>query len=379
MSLRVIVDENMPAVEEHLPASVDVQRLPGREIQPLDLARADALLVRSVTRVDQALLQRSPLQFVGSATSGIDHIDRDYLASRQIAFQHAPGANANSVVEYVLAAIAAIDGHLEGLLQGNRVGVVGYGHVGRSLVARLQALGISCRVSDPWLDQAEVPQAASLNEILQCEVICLHPELTSRRPWPSHHLLGEAELALLRQGQLLINASRGPVVDNAALLQRLQARDAPAVVLDVWEGEPAFNPDLLQLVNIGTAHIAGYSLDSKRLASAMLCRALCDHFGLADVSGQAPDTGRAPLSFTPRLEPAQQIRHLLGQRYDIGEDDRLLRSLQDDRARGFDRLRRDYRERRELAGSQLQSSGLDANAIALLRALGCSSAGSAEA
>ncbi len=371
MTITVVVDENMPAVEDYLDPSVVVRRLPGRQLTAEDVAAADALLVRSVTRVDQRLLAGSQVRFVGSATSGFDHIDRNYLAACSIPFSYAPGANANSVVEYVLAAIGAIDDYLERLLAGGRVGVVGYGHVGKALVARLQALGVDYRVSDPWLEETEVPNVATLAEVLACDVISLHPELTREQPWPSYHLLAERELAQLQSGQLLVNASRGPVINNTALLRRLQAGNAPAVVLDVWENEPSFDTELLAQVEIGTAHIAGYSLDSKCLASAMVCRELSRHFRLQQPAGDSADRN-ATLQPDPGVEGAAQLlRHLLAQCYVIADDDRLLRSLRGDVATGFDQLRRHYRERRELAGSLVDENGLDGAARSLVNALGC--------
>ena len=245
MTLHILSDENIPAVEYFLGDSGVVRQLRGRDMRAADLDGVDVLLVRSVTRVNEALLAGSAVQFVGTATSGVDHIDRDYLDQQGIGFAHAPGSNANSVVEYVLAAIASVPGKLEQLLAGGSVGIVGYGHIGSMLAARLRALGIEHRVYDPWLDQQLLSQPATLAEILACDVVTLHPELTRELPWPSFHLLGESELACLDANCLLINASRGPVLDNQALLRLLLAGHGPVSVLDVWEGEPALDHELL--------------------------------------------------------------------------------------------------------------------------------------
>ncbi|HEY6132122.1 MAG TPA: 4-phosphoerythronate dehydrogenase, partial [Halioglobus sp.] len=274
MSLRILVDENIPAAEHFLGAVGQVRYVNGRMIERSQLQSVDVLLVRSVTRVDEALLSGSPVKFVGTATSGIDHIDRDYLQRRGIAFAHAPGANANSVVEYVLAAIATVGDKLEQLLAGGVAGIVGYGNIGKAVAARLAALNIRYLVYDPWLDQDAVPCAAELNQILDCDLVSLHPELTAAQPWPSHHLLGASELRRLRPDTLLINASRGQVIDNSALLARLEAGRGPLTVLDVWAGEPNISWDLLQRVTLGTAHIAGYSLDGKLRATRMLSDAV---------------------------------------------------------------------------------------------------------
>ncbi|NQX89836.1 MAG: 4-phosphoerythronate dehydrogenase, partial [Halioglobus sp.] len=218
MTLKIVADENIPGLQRDPDHGVKLSRVAGRGIQAEHLTDADILLVRSVTRVDQSLLSESPVRFVGSATSGFDHIDRTYLQRRGIVFAHAPGANANAVVEYVLTAIAAVGDTLEELLHGAAVGIIGYGHVGSALAARLHDLGIDHKVYDPWLDPAVVGSAASLDDVLDCSVVTLHPELTHAKPWPSYHLLGAEELSQLRPNTLLINASRGAIIDNQALL-----------------------------------------------------------------------------------------------------------------------------------------------------------------
>lgn len=375
--LRIVCDENIAAVRELLGACGEVVPLSGRAIDRASLAGADALLVRSITRVDQALLDSTPVRFVGSATSGFDHVDRAYLAAAGIAFAHAPGSNANSVVEYVLAAIAAVDDFWERLEQGARVGIVGYGHVGRCLAGRLQALGFACRVSDPWLQPGEAPQTASLEEVLACDVISLHCSLTRKQPWPSYHLLDEASLSALGAGQLLINASRGAVIEQPALQRRLAAGRGPVTVLDVWENEPLVDPQLLQQVRIGTAHIAGYSMDGKLDGTRRLRQALVAEFGLDQSVLQDPGgTGLPPVELSTPLTGASLARELIASRYAIAHDDRLLREVINEpaarRGAAFDDLRRDYRARRELAGSVVRMAGATGAQKQLIAALGCS-------
>tara|TARA_R110000823_G_scaffold130015_21_gene258146 strand:+ start:3298 stop:4443 length:1146 start_codon:yes stop_codon:yes gene_type:complete len=372
----VLADENIPQVEATLGPTFRVQRFRGRELSAERVAEADALLVRSVTPVHAGLLERSSVRFVGTATSGLEHIDRDYLSSRGVGFAHAPGANANSVVEYVLAAIAHCDGMLERLLDDGRVGVVGYGHIGRALVSRLHALGIASCVYDPWLPRESVPNAADFATVLGCDVISLHCELTHRKPWPSRHLIHLAELEAIAPQSLLINASRGSVVDNAALLRHLRRRQGPAVVLDVWEGEPDINAALLDYVSLGTAHIAGYSYDGKLRATQMLCAALAAHMRCMLPGNIAVAPATNVLWVRPGLAGAQLLRFLLTARYDIAADDALLRQAVAPNAmapapQGFDRLRREYPERRELAGSTVSGVDLDAEAVALVEAMGC--------
>lgn len=375
MTLRIFADENIPGLQEYLGEAVSITRFSGRQLSPEDLCDADALLVRSVTPVNEKLLAQTRLGFVGSATSGIDHIDQGYLAAAGIHFSHAPGSNANSVVEYVLAAIAVAGDRLERLLQGGRVGIVGYGHVGKCLAARLQALNIAYSIYDPWLEQSAIAEYADLEEVLGCDVVSLHCELTTAQPWPSHHLLNHTTVGQIAAGALLINASRGSVVQQSALLQRLATGDFCAV-LDVWEGEPDIDVALLQRVRLGTAHIAGYSADGKALATRMLCDALAAHFNLTDIPARNFLPALPGLSVAEGLHGAAMVRALLQSRYDIQQDDASLRrcaaSTQGTSLGSqFDQLRRDYPVRRELAGSTVLTAGLSSADQQLVAALGC--------
>lgn len=356
----------------------EVRTSAGRDINASMLADVDVLLVRSVTSVNEELLTGTSVKFVGSATSGLDHIDRQYLKNAGIEFTYAPGANANSVVEYVLAAIAAIEKKLEQLFSGGSVGIVGYGHVGKALARTLRALEIDIRICDPWLDMDDVSENASLDEVLKCDVVTLHCELTDEQPWPSHYLLDETTLVKLADNALLINASRGSVIDNNALLARLKQRLDLRVALDVWEGEPTLNSKLLRAADLGTAHIAGYSLDGKQEATRMLHRAAVQHFSAGVVASINPKQNESgankPLTTAASvLSPADLVRHLIQAKYDIRQDDALLRQAtankeSADSAAGFDRLRKTYRDRRELAGSPVDYSG---EHMSILRALGC--------
>jgi erythronate-4-phosphate dehydrogenase len=376
LKLSVLTDENIPAVEKYFGEFASVRHVNGRTLGRAQLDNADVLLVRSVTRVDEALLSGSAVKFVGTATSGFDHVDREYLARNTIGFSHAPGSNANSVVEYVLAAIAAVNDKLEQLLGGGTVGIVGYGKIGKAVAARFSALGVPCRIYDPWLERSSIPNVADLNDILGCDVVTLHAELTNRQPWPSYHLLRLPELQRLHPDALLINASRGPVVDNTSLLAHLDTHPGRSIVLDVWEGEPCINGALLARVTLGTAHIAGYSMDGKLLATRMLSEAVIRHFQLPPVAPTPPAETLSVLRVQENLSPANLIRHLIHSRYDIYLDDSLLRRTvaaehgTEVAGTGFDGLRKSYRERRELAGTVV--AGLRSpDDMAIARALGC--------
>jgi erythronate-4-phosphate dehydrogenase len=377
MTMQFVVDQNLAGAEDYLRAYGVVKLVDGRALCRQDLMQAQALLVRSVTRVDEALLAGTQVQFVGTATSGVDHIDKEYLLENKLGFAYAPGSNANSVVEYVLSAIAAVDQKLEQLFAGGTVGIVGFGHIGRLLADKLTALGIAFKVYDPWLSVSHTRCACGLAEILACDVISLHAELTHQEPWPSFHLLAAHELAQISPHSLLINASRGAVVDNLALLQLLEAGLGPALVMDVWEGEPDLSQALLNYVRFGSAHIAGYSMDGKLLATRMLRNAMAAHFGLGidhELQGTAEDAPLLSISELDQNDQASCLRALLQQSYDIALDDSLLRAGvigQTNAGLNFDTLRKQYRQRLEIAGRTVRADAPTDSTLELLSAMGC--------
>ena len=377
MSFNIVADENMEGLTQYLGHLGSIRRVNGRNIDSGDLRDVDVLLVRSITAVNEQLLSGTSVKFVGTATSGYDHVDREYLERAGIAFAHAPGSNANSVVEYVLGAVGAVEQKLEQLFSGGTVGIIGYGNIGRQLASRLTELRINYLVYDPWLAPELISNPASLPDVLRCDVISIHAELTHKKPWPSYHLLGSNELAQVAQHSLLINASRGAVVDNAALQQRLSEQDAPIAILDVWEHEPRVSEKLLSQVRFGTAHIAGYSRDGKLLATRMLRDALLSSEGLADqLSEQGDGAAQADIHLPDDLSGAALLRALLRNNYTVLEDDRLLRESvlgfnDENRAANFDRLRKGYRSRREVYGARVITELGSHSEDYILTAMGC--------
>ena len=340
---RIIADQNMPLVEDCFGHLGKVKLMAGREIDRHSIEGAEILLVRSVTQVDQTLLQGSSVRFVGSATAGTDHIDLDYLKANNIQFAYAPGCNAEAVAQYALSVFAC----LKPKWQQSRVGIVGCGNVGGKLYQKLCNLGVDCRVYDPFLTQAQIPDLVSFEQVLDCDIISLHTPLTTDGEFPTHYLFNQQVLNSLKPNTLLINAGRGAVIDHQALIERLKQSDGLQVALDVWESEPQINPELLDLVSLATPHIAGYSDEGKIRGTSMLYEALCASY-LNDASIQQPNTAindtKVSLNGTGKA-----LNQLLLECYNINADDQRMRETlkQGDIGQGFDHLRKTYPQRRE--------------------------------
>lgn len=268
----IVADSNIPFLEGALDEWFDVRRLPGREIGPADVRDAAALLVRTRTRCDAALLDGSSVRLIATATIGTDHIDLDYCASRGIAVASAPGCNAAAVAQYVRVALhtLALD------RPGATLGVVGVGHVG-SLVAEVgRRAGMRVLLSDPPREAAEGPAGFTpLPALLAAsDVVTLHIPL-----WPENRDFADAAFfAQMRPGAAFFNASRGEVVVEAALLAARPRLGR--IVLDVWKNEPVVNRALLAAADIATPHIAGYSIQGKINGTQAVVRAVGETFGI---------------------------------------------------------------------------------------------------
>ena len=346
--LKVVADENIPMAAEVFSSFGEVQLVDGRSLCAGDLLDADVLLVRSVTKVNKDLLGGTSVRFVGSATAGFEHIDREYLRGQGIAFALASGANAQSEVEYVFAVLANIDDRLEALLsQEQTLGVVGCGNVGRKLIETARELGMRVKWFDPFVKPSEC--SSELDSVLQSDVVSLHCELTSDGPYPTHHLLNKARLEGFSRAQLLINAARGDVVDNAALLGLCEQGKAPQLVLDCWENEPRIEQRLFPFCSLATPHIAGYSTDGKWKATQMLSEAAAKQFDLETPSFDFPE--RESFFIETKLSSAEVIREALSRVYDIKGDDLRFRAAAraNKNVQWFDELRKQYPVRRELA------------------------------
>lgn len=384
--MKIFFDENMPFAREFFADFGQLTAFNGRTLCSEHVTDADVLLVRSITKVNQQLLaDNKQIKFVGSATIGVDHVDQDYLATRNIPFYSAPGCNAISVGEYVISALVVMAERYLLDLSQLTVGIVGAGNTGSRVSEKLTAIGVKHHLCDPPLAKTDDPRDfVELERVLSCDVICLHVPLTKSGPDATYHLLNQQRLAKLSDQQILINACRGEVIDNKALLAQKQQGHGVKLVLDVWENEPDILLPLIDHADLATAHIAGYSLEGKARGTEMLYRALCHQLHLpvtkcladflprpvvselnVDAASLVEHKQALPLALTAS-EQSQQVllTPMVKMVYDVSRDDALFR--QQINQHGFDFIRKTYPTRREFSsltvndGSSQYSSSIRA-------------------
>lgn len=294
--MKLIIEKNIPFIQGLLDGMADVEYLAPEDITPETMRDADALITRTRTRCDAALLEGSRCRFIATATIGTDHIDLDYCRARGITVANAPGCNAPAVAQYVFASILAyrkafgldVDAtDVEGSRLSNMtLAVVGVGNVG-SIVARWgEGLGMRVLRVDPLRAMAEGPAGFSTlaDAAREADVITFHTPLTRDGYCPTYHMADAVFFNTLERKPLVINSARGPVVDNAALVEAIDGGKVRAAAIDCWEGEPAISPALLERAFIATPHIAGYSREGKIRATSMALDAICGFFALPHVS-----------------------------------------------------------------------------------------------
>ena len=314
---KIVIDCHVPFLDGVFSGFADTVVLPPAGITRDVVRDADALIVRTRTRCDASLLEGSKVTFVGTATIGMDHFDAPWLAANGIEAVNAPGCNAPAVAQYVLASIFKVCPNPEGLT----VGIVGVGHVGRIVDAWCRGLGMNTLLCDPPRALAEGPEGfCGLDEVCRrADIITFHtPHTRAPQPFPSHHLADEAFFNALCRRPVIINAARGPVVDNLALLAAMDAGKVGDCVIDCWEGEPSINPVLLERATIATPHIAGYSLQGKQRATQGVVNALFRHFGsdrridlgVSDALSAIPAKEAITASYDPTLDMAVMRREM---------------------------------------------------------------------
>lgn len=374
----IVVNSRTPLAAELFSRIGEVIPLESSAFTPDTVRNADIIIVRSETRVDANLLEGSRVRFVGTVTIGTDHIDLNYLKSKGIPLASAPGSNANSVKEYVAAALLTWSERTGNPLKGKTIGIVGVGSVGSKIAELARVFGMTHLLNDPPRARAEDRTSfLSLDDLMDADIVTLHVPLTQRGEDRTFHLFDKNRIGRMKRGSVLINTARGGVVSSEALKQALRSSHISAAILDVWEKEPAVDPELLHLVMLGTPHIAGYSLDGKLNAVKMVYESVCEFL---KIPAQWPkDLGKreGPERITvPRNITGVQevVIAAVRKAYSIEEDDSALRALAefppDVRGTYFSRLRSEYRIRKEFGHFEVDLSPKQVAAGTILRKLG---------
>ena len=341
--MKIVVDDKIPYIRETICQLADeVVFLSGAAITAADVKDADVLVVRTRTRCDRQLLERSKVKLVVTATIGYDHLDTQWLDVAGIHWTNCPGCNSGSVAQYVECSLLLLEQQKGLVLRQSTIGIVGCGHVGSKVKAVAERLGMRVLVCDPPLQKAnsQEPTAnsyVSLDEIeRRCDVITFHVPLTRKGQYATWHLADDDFFHRLSRVPYIINTSRGEVVDNKALLSAMEERRVRDAIIDVWEDEPHPDSVLLEKVFIGTPHIAGYSADGKVNADNMVIDAICQHFSLPHPGLIAPP--KLPADFTYSGSPLDL--------YNPMEDSKKLKAA----SSRFEQLRNNYPLRREKMG-----------------------------
>ncbi len=356
--IRIVADENIPYVKELFSSIGEVSLVSGRHVNSNDVKDASVLLVRSVTNVNAVLLKGSSVEFVGTCTIGVDHLDTEYLVEHGVTYASAPGCNAFAVVQYVVSVLSTL-GLLDAFskipdktatITSKSVVIVGGGNVGGRVYDALTKIGFPCRIVDPFLSDNCGRLLADSSCIVSADIVCLHTPLTQGGLHPTHHMFGVEALNNLKNGAVLINAGRGGVVDNNALKQVLKKRSDLRVVLDVWENEPGIDTELLDSISIGTPHIAGYSFEGRLKGALMIFDELTAYLNLNKefIQRIRSSVVSKALGNPVDCESLSFERAVLNA-YAPFVDDTALRNAKKDIPTAFDQLRKNYPQRREFS------------------------------
>lgn len=358
--MKIVCDNKIPFLKGVLEPYAEVVYLPGAKTTPEDVRDADAIITRTRTACKEPLLAGSKVKVIATATIGFDHIDTAWCEANGILWQNCPGCNSWSVKQYIASVLVTLAKNRGFDLSNMTLGVVGVGNVGSKVAEVAALLGMKVLLNDPPRAREEGPDGfVSLDEIIaQSDIITVHVPLIREGGDKTLHLFDEERIGMLGRNQILINSSRGPVVDNKALKAALAAHAIAGAVLDVWEGEPDLDPELVNMLDLSTPHIAGYSADGKANGTWMSVQTVAKvlDLPLKDWKVSEIPAPEQPLEFT--LDAAgktmqEVLTEAVLHTYEVTEDsDRLRANLG-----SFEALRGDYQIRREFTAFTVRIVG----------------------
>ena len=349
--MKVVADKNIALVREAFSQFGPIHTVSGREINREMLKDASILLVRSVTSVNKELLHGTAIKFVASATIGFDHVDTQYLSENNIGFAYAPGSSTESVAEYTITAILTIVHKLNLSPDNLTLGIVGAGNIGSRVYHYAELLGIRCLLNDPPKKRLTSSKSfLPLEDVLRdSDIITLHVPLNTSGKDNTYHLVNQAFISSMKQNASLINTSRGKVIDELSI--RAKRDRIGCLVLDVWESEPAINPEIFNIADIGTPHIAGYSYEGKIKGTEMIYGAACDFFSMEKIWKIKADNESGLSTKIDISNSGSPLYDAVTSAYPIRQDHNKLKGISGknaiERKSYFDELRNSYPRRRE--------------------------------
>ncbi len=354
--MKILVDKDILFAEEAFSTIGEVITEDGSRIDSDRVTDIDILVIRTITKVSEALVKNSRLKFIATATAGTDHVDLNLLKEKKIGFSSAPGANADAVGDFVINGLIRLAEEKSIRLKDKTLGIIGAGNTGTALSRRAKCLGMNCLLNDPPLaETSEEIAYVGLKELISSsDIISLHVPLTFSGSYPTHHLLNKSNLSQIDKDVILINTSRGGVLQEEALFgisDRLQG-----LMLDVWENEPNLNPEIHSMADIATPHVAGYSYQGKIKATEMAYQSACRYFQVKP-KWISPRFNHQSISSLTIKETGDSsfLAKVMKSVYDIYKDDRTLRQYdqQDNPGGFFKTLRNNYSFRNEFSAFRL--------------------------
>lgn len=370
--MKIVIDNKIPYIEGALEPFAEVVYLPGNLTGRAAVQDADALVTRTRTTCNRDVLEGSRVKFIATATSGFDHIDTEYCRSAGIGWSNALGCNAESVNQYIASALCSFSKRHGYVLKDKTIGIVGVGQVGSRVAKTCEILGMNVLLNDPPRERVEgSSQFVSLNTIQeQAEIISFHVPLNMQGIDRTHHMVNREFLQGLKNKALIINTCRGEVFETRAVCEADLSGALEGIITDCWENEPELDLELLNMVDYGTSHIAGYSNDGKANGTKMSVRAISRSFGLG-IDDWEPEGVESPSNPVIELDGTEKngdqvLADAILSTYDIAKDDKALR----ENPQLFEQLRGDYPVRREFGSYSVRATNVIDEILGKLRKLG---------
>ena len=370
--MKIIIDDKIPYIRGAFEDVAEVIYLPGSKTTAEIAKNADAIVTRTRTICNEKLLAGSSVKFIATATIGYDHIDTDYCDAAGIKWTNAPGCNSKSVEQYIASALMVLAETKKLKLKDLCIGIVGVGNVGSKVAKICEIFGMKVLLNDPPRERAEgSDKFVSLETIKnEADIISLHVPLNIKGEDATFHMGNESFFSALKKRPVLINSCRGEVIETDAVKKALKTKQLSSFVCDCWENEPDLDLELLEMTEIATPHIAGYSKDGKAKGTLMSVLAISDFFGLG-LNNWQPSGVELPTNPIIEIDgegmnEQEVFSKAILHTYDIRHDDKLLRLSPEH----FEQQRGDYPTRREFPAFTVRTQRVEEKTLEKLELLG---------